>query len=510
MKKIFTLSVISIFCIFIYLLTLRGIYGNPQVGMIKNNLDQVTKPFELSPERDRYILILSLTQNKSFALTKELADAAYPDTGYYKGKYYIYFPPGISLLALPLFKLGSIYNLSQVGAYLTITIFAFLNIIFLYKISRKILKLSFWSSILVPLIFAFGSTSWSYAGTLYQHHVSTFLIISSFYFVWKFRKHTRWSWFWALLVWINFGYGIWVDYPNALLMLPVMIYFFLSSFTLNKMSNAIKISFQFLSIITSLVFIILIAIHGYYNYVNFGDWKRVSGSLIGVKKIEESQLLKTATGSATIAFLQEQKQLVNFFREDKIANGFYTLTVAIDRGLFLYSPIFILALLGILYSLRKKNLEIAILLSTIAVNFFLYSSWGDPWGGWAFGPRYLIPSMAILSIFIGVFLHEVKHKIISRIITFILFLYSSAVALLGALTTNQVPPKVEADYLHMKYNFFLNWDYFMHGKSSSFIFNQYASKYINLQQYFLLIWGVLIIIVIITLFILPLFEKHES
>jgi len=169
-----------------------------------------------------------------------------------------------------------------------------------------------------------------------------------------------------------------------------------------------------------------------------------------------------------------------------------------------------LALLGI-YSIRNKiTPELGTLLGLVGVNLFLYASWGDPWGGWAYGPRYLIPSMAILSIFIGIWLNSAKHKLISRVTTFILFAYSCFIALLGALTTNQVPPKVEADFLKMKYNFLLNWDYFMDGKSGSFIFNEFASKHMSLQQYFVMIYIPLILIVFILLFIVPLFGNRKQ
>ena len=142
--------------------------------------------------------------------------------------------------------------------------------------------------------------------------------------------------------------------------------------------------------------------------------------------------------------------------------------------------------------LRKINLEYGVLLGLIGVNLFLYSSWGDPWGGWAFGPRYLIPSMAILSLFIGIFLHEIKYKWTARIVAYIFFVYSSAVSLLGTLTTNAVPPKVEADFLHMQYNFLRNYFYFKKGESSSFVYNNFLSGSVSLSEYFLIIYGVFV------------------
>src|SRR3989344_2341939 len=168
MKNALALVFLFLTGIILYSLTLRGIAGNIQVSTIKNNLDQATKPFELSPERGRFLLTMSLAEDKSFALKKELADVAYPDTGYYKGKYYIYFAPGVSLLALPFYQLGKQYNLSQVASYFAIALISTLTLIVIYQIGKEIFGLSTWASILSSIIFAFGSTSWSYAITMYQ------------------------------------------------------------------------------------------------------------------------------------------------------------------------------------------------------------------------------------------------------------------------------------------------------------------------------------------------------
>src|SRR5579859_8026983 len=219
---IFTISLIM------YSLTLRGVYGNPPGNSIKNNLDQASKPFELSPERDRYILTLSLAENKSFALSPILAEAAFPDDGYYNGKIYIFFAPGISLFALPFYLLGHMVNMAQVGSYFFISLVASTTLIFLFKIARNIFNMPVGAALTAPLVFAFGSTSWSYAITMYQHHVTTFFIISSFYAVWKFKQQKKYSWVWATLIWTNYALAIFIDYPNAMLLLPVMVYFFFS------------------------------------------------------------------------------------------------------------------------------------------------------------------------------------------------------------------------------------------------------------------------------------------
>ncbi len=507
MKNLIILVTLFIVGSFFYLLTLKGVPGNPTPLAIKENLSKATKPLELSPERGRYILVYSLAENKSFALSNELGEVAAPDVGVHGGKYYIYFGPGVSILALPLYLIGKNYNFAQVFTFSTIAIFASLNLLVIYLIARNIFRLPTWASLLASFLFGFGSTAWSYAITLYQHQVTTFFILSSFYAIWKYRQGKKHEWLWALYVWTVIGYSIFVDYPNAILMLPVMLFFLISSFLINIGSQKVKIVWRSSYLITSIAFISIMFIHGYYNYVHFGDWKKLSAEIEGYKQIQKEKLLISKSREEKIKTLANKKSVSGFFKEENMPRGLAILLFSRDRGIFLYAPIFILAILGIIALAPKSSAEIISFLFFIAVNIFLYSSWGDPWGGWAYGPRYLIPSMAILSIFVCAWLTKAKRLLLSKISTLILFAYSSFIALLGALTTSQVPPKVEADFLKMKYNFLLNWDYFIDGKSGSFIFNEFAAKYLTLQKYFLAIYIPLLLIVFYLLFIAPKFEK---
>src|SRR5258708_37018417 len=117
MKK--TILLISFFVVFalLYVFTLKGVPGNPKSTDFKGNLDQITKPLELSPERGRYARVISLVENHKFDLGKTLADAVYPDVGYYNGKFYAYFAPGISILAAPFYIIGKSFNLAQVVTF---------------------------------------------------------------------------------------------------------------------------------------------------------------------------------------------------------------------------------------------------------------------------------------------------------------------------------------------------------------------------------------------------------
>ncbi|HSW96322.1 MAG TPA: hypothetical protein VLF89_00700 [Candidatus Saccharimonadales bacterium] len=506
-----------LYCVFIfvislvfYSLTLRGVYGNPQGKSIKNNLDTATKPFELSPERDRFILTLSLAENKSFALSPMLGEAAFPDDGYYDGRIYIFFAPGISLLALPFYLLGQMFQMAQVGAYFSISIIASITLVFLFKIARNVFKMPVWASLAAPLVFGFGSTSWSYAITLYQHHVTTFFIMSSFYAVWKFKQRKKYGWIWAAFVWTNYALAIGIDYPNAILLLPVMIYFFLSSVTFIPNLPAFTVSVRKGFLLTMIPFIMLMGLHGYYNQVNFGSWKTLSGSLADYKAIKDKNILKQKNGQEQIKNIQNAKQPVGFFKEENVTKGLRILLFSDERGILFYSPIFLLSFIGIFAAIRKRTIEVSILLSIIAVNIFLYSSFGDPWGGWAFGTRYLIPSMAALSLFISFWLTKYGNSIYTKLTTFALLIYSIAVSLLGALTTNALPPKGEADLLKIPHTYEWNFHFLQNGASSSFLYNTFFSSHISLIGFYLVLYEALLGLAVIILFILPLRKTYES
>lgn len=511
LKKIFAILFLFILSSSLYLLTVKGIKGNITGSQIKNNLDQATMPLELSPERGRFVLTMSLVENGTFSLSPELTEAAAPDVGFHEGKFYIFFPPGISLMAVPLYILGKQYNLSQVAAFTTISFFASLNIILVFLIAKEILRLRWFAAILAAVIFGFATTSWSYAISLYQHHVSLFLLLSSFYAVWRFKKTKQLGLLWSAYIWFCYGWGIWIDYPNAILLAPVMFYFLISSLKIEKLKQKIVFALSPSFLMGIILFLLLVGLHGYYNQINFGSWKKLSGGIMSYKQYQDSYVKKTVKNNKTSKEpVSQERNVVGFFKEENFPKGFAILTASPDRGISLYSPILLLAIFGLFTIVKRINTETGILLAVLGVNFLLYSSWGDPWGGWAYGPRYLIFSMAVMSMLVGVWLNNSKREFLSRFLTFILFAYSSFIALLGALTTSQIPPKIEADFLKMKYNFLLNWDYFLDGKSSSFIFNEYAVKQWSLQQYFLLIYYVLIFIVFVVLFVSPFFESRNE
>ena len=127
---------------------------------------------------------------------------------------------------------------------------------------------------------------------------------------------------------------------------------------------------------------------------------------------------------------------------------------------------------AIIYAYIKKIRHTTFFISILLLIILLYSLWGDPWGGWAFGSRYFVSAYALLSIFIAIILNKLKKNIYFIIFFAILLFYSISVNTIGAITTIANPPQVEM----------LNVN-----NSKSFVFQEFASKYITAWNYYFII-----------------------
>lgn len=538
--------VIIILGVIFYGLTLRGDVGNATVTEFKNNLDQPTNAFELSPERGRYVHVVALAEEGRYDLTREWADIAYPDVGFSQdGRFYSYFAPGVAYLTTPFYAVGSKFNLGQVATFSVESLVSIITLVFMYLIGRRIFMLPMWAAFFAVLVFGFASTSWSYAITLYQNAFTTCLIVTSVYAVWRYSKKTgKYDYLYAGYIWFAYALAIFVDYPNVILMLPVMIYLAFLTFSFKKVSEGFKFSIRYTSIVMAIVFVLVTGLHFWHNTHYYGDWKKLSGGLrsmsvlINAEKesllisstssmlaagdfqaLDNENIISTSTTESTstttasqVSAVVADKDVVGFFEEEKIPHGLYILLVSDERGLFFFTPIFLFVFLGVRYLFKKKEenqLLFILMLSLIAVNIFLYSSWGDPWGGWAFGPRYLIPSMPWMAILVGVALYKGK-SLLEKSIAYTLFLYSSAISLLAALTTNAVPTKGEGSLLPAKtYNFLYNLPFFKDGRSGSFVYKTFLSDHITLSSYFSVIFILIASITAITLFYFSRINDNE-
>lgn len=496
-------------------LSIRGMHGNPRDYDLLHDEWKDRGPFELSPERGRYALTYSLLENKSYAFSPYLAVFTSPDVAYWEGKYLSLFPPGLSYIVMPGYILGRMYGFAQIGTFAIIPLFACINGFLIYRLSRRFGAHPA-ASLIASLIFLFATPAYAYATTLYQHHVTTFLLLMAILLL-TWSRH----WFVLLIIWFISALAIVVDSPNIIFFLPVLIYAFSSLFGVIRNHYEHEVTFRLPAFLTILSFAIPITFLMYFNMQSYGNPFQLGG---GVPRSTDVRLLTNENGtvyaeSHTVEDASAGKEPVRFFKTRNAPNGIYELFFAMDRGVIYFTPVILLGILGLSPAMRRSSYTSSLLLASLASIVVLYSLWGDPYGGWAFGSRYLIPAYALFAPYLAVALTRYRREWLLVIMFIIFAAYSVAINTAGALTTNTNPPLSEILGMQMKYGsappvgYLKNFDEIRNGYSKSFAYNTYFRPHMNLQSYALTLFGsVLGLIVISTLWLIGSRrhkEEHE-
>lgn len=489
-------------------LSLRGLPGNPDSAELDTPFWSKNGPLELSPERGRLALTYSLVENRSLIFDVAVARLAVPDLAINAaGEYVSLFAPAVSFIVVPGYLLGKMLGASQVGAYAVVMLFAFFNMLLIRAIALR-LGAKPWAATLAGLVFLFATPAFPYAVTLYQHHISVFLLLSAVWLLFTFRN------IWTLfLVWFACALSVVVDNPNLFLMFPVGVYGLLRLWELVRENGKLRISRFFWGGMTMIGLAIPLGLFGWYNYVAYGHPLQLPGTLQDVSEIGidgrpviqsayETQVLSSEQQLARGDSQTTEKTAVRFFRTRDLYNGFYTHFVSPDRGIVFFTPVILLGILGLALLYRTHARVVALFLAIIGANVLLYSLWGDPWGGWAFGSRYLIPTYALLAIALPLGFSQWRFRTIFLILFVPLFAYSAWVNTLAAVTTNANPPQIQVLALEQqsgheeKYTFMRNWEY-LHGRFQpanvkSFAYQAWGKRHLATDAYFGLVYGLVL------------------
>ena len=498
MKNIISIILFALFLFFILVLGLRGLPGNPSSVEINQERWKDEGPLELSPERGRYALTMSLIEDKSFHFSVPIARFTTPDLGYKNGKYVSLFAPAVSFIVMPGYMIGQFFGASQLGAFFMILIFALINALLVRSVAIH-LGAKAKAATIASLLFLFASPAFAYAVTLYQHHITTFLILFSIWILLKYKNI-----FSLAVVWFLCALSIPVDYPNLFFMLPIGIYAFGRFFNIDKLQETVKIRIKPLAFLTLATVLIPLVFFLWFNKMSYGDPLQFSGTVASVKAIDE-QGKSTVPGRAgqdrTEQFINpdlQKKSSILFFSTRELPSLLYIHLFSLDRGVLFYTPIMFFGIIGMFILYKRKEKTTSLLVAIIGFNIFLYAMFGQ--GGWAFGSRYLIPSYAILSIFIAITLTHLSKKFLFVILFLLLSIYSVSVNTLGAVTTNRNPPKVEAVALEKisgrkeYYTYQRNWEYLNNQGSKSFVFQTFAKDYVTAPQYYYFVAGLIILV----------------
>jgi hypothetical protein len=492
MKKWFLFSMLFIFLL--YLLTLRGSYGNINLYRLskieRKNLKELPF-FNNSQESARFALINSIVEKKTF-IVDGIEDFLEPDLAWYNGHFLSAFPIGVSLLASIGYLIGKNINMAQLGSYFTITLISLINLYLLELICEKF-NLINKTRLIVLFTTAIASVYWIYSVGLYAHIVSVLLLLIMSYFSIKIRKNHN-NFLPLSFIWFVYGLNLFVDYPNLLISFPIILFAILRTIVVVKEKDTLKLKLPSEIFFSFFPIIIILGIFVYFN-ISLYNKPIVFTNTYNLHRLKIQNINFSYEKLSNDLF--SKKSYSSRFSLSNLKRGLWVLLFSPDRGLFVFSPIFLFIFIGFYFAYKKKNYPAYIIIFIFVLNLFIYSVFDDPWGGWSFGPRYLTISLPLLSILIGFAWQEfIRKKFFLRLLMLILFLYSAGISFLSALTTTAIPPSIEAINLNLNPTIFYNLNYLNSGKVSSFFYNLIKSI-ISPQQYYLLIFSVIIIVSLI-------------
>ena len=231
---------------------------------------------------------------------------------------------------------------------------------------RKLLLNFFSESItgLCLLILFFGTNLLYYSTTeAGMSHVYSFAMTSIFVYL-TFRWHQKPNWRSSLL--LGFVYGL------ILLIRPANA-FIIVFFILWPLTNLRQLADWWKSIFSQWKFLLVIALVAFaVIFPQLAYWKLVT-----------DQWIYYSYGSEGFNFSDPQ-----------MLNGLFSMR----KGWFIYTPIMVFSIVGILWMLRSKRPHVLAILFFLPIHLYIAFSWWSWWYGGSYGQRVLIDILPIMVI----------------------------------------------------------------------------------------------------------------
>jgi len=323
-----------------------------------------------------------------------------------KEHYYSLFPIVIPILLLPFYAIQyTILTAFAIPVTDTIIIYtakvaaaciATLSCLIFFATARELFeeRIALGSTV----IFAFATATWSISSqALWQHGLGELLLISMIYSIIKIETADS-SYYLALLGLLS-GLFVFNRPPDFILFIPVILYVIISQ-------REKILSFLIPAFLTSLPFLL-------YNLLVFGSF-----------------------------YGGYSRNFNTFVPGEQFLMNFLGLLISPNRGLLVYSPVLILAVLGFLVIRKDTSRPYMYVMRFFATAFLvqvlLYSFYSDWVGGYCFGPRFLTDALPVIVLYCGFFLSwldkvpwSLKRKQIIGVFIAILVMISIIIQIIG-------------------------------------------------------------------------------
>jgi hypothetical protein len=343
------------------------------------------------------------------------------DWSFYQGHYYCNKSPGLSFMAVPPFALAELclqYLLPDdperqilFSAYFstlfTTVLMSSLLCLLIFHLCHRFFLLDIRSAFLLAFLYGFGTLAFSYSTTFYCHQPAAFCSFFSFVLALLIR-HGHYQKKRGMAVLAGFSAGLAVLFEPSTLLVLVMVLVYMMCF---KESRGYFLLFVLGCVVPGIL-------QGTYNFVCFGH------------------PLASSYGYANDMVMWKLEGKLFGIPSPKI---FYYLLFSPHRGLFLSSPIFLMALFGVFFLLKDKKWRAeAIFCTILSLCFIIFiASFHARHGGSAVGPRYLLPVFPFIFFLIIFSLN--KYPRAFKVLGFLSVLINLSITLIG----NEIPLRIK-------------------------------------------------------------------
>ena len=397
----------------------------------------------------------SWSQNSRLDLTMAIVDHGtlaiddyYQNTGdyaYYNGHYYSDKAPGLSFLAVPFYMVFKqvastppVARLMDKLAYssafdatlhaggtgllpqkiyfamalyfvtlFTISIPSALLGFLLYRVLGFFIKAE-GPRFFIALTYGLATPAFPYAGMFFSHQLVAFLLFGAFYLIFRRRKMQISSWQ-LIVVGLLLGWSVITEYPTALIAGGVALY---ALGTQRAIRTVLWIA------VGALVPGILLMAY---------DWTIFRSILPKGYFYSALYVEKHHTGFLSLTYPRP--------------DALWGITFGSFRGLFFLAPVLMLAVVGFGIWLRKRiYLPEWTVCTWTVLSFVLFNGSSIMWeGGFAVGPRYLLPMLPFMVIGLGIGWRELTTHRVGRLVLGLLTLWSVVAVWLETISGQSFP-----------------------------------------------------------------------
>ena len=367
-----------------------------------------------SNDGSHYALLRTMVANRTFALEQfdDFAEgndvAITPD-----GRLFSDRPPGTALAAIPFYLLGGPLpdppdpfpsaaapsrhdaDNPRLPYVLLLPVFAGAGAVALLYYLQRRLGVGRAAALTAVLFFALGTTHWKYSTVLYSHALSAFLVVLAVYLVWRLSGPESGGWGWYALLGSVLGASVVVEYSNALLVIVIGLFWLWRTWPAavrRPLATALPLALGGL---------LPAAFLAWYNTVNFG----------GPFTLSYAYAINYPWAGAfatTFSFpLLPGLRALLWWGE---GGGWCGGPPCVNQGLFLLSPVLLLALPG-LFILRRRQPAAFVLMTALFLIYLLLFAKHHTSHGFTADGRYLMPFLGLLVPALGFALDWLRNRV---------------------------------------------------------------------------------------------------